>query len=179
MIKNRDKKVSKYYKKIESSLDELTNLLKVNKFQITDRVKKLLEERKALEKKIRDTELNSNSSNLSKLSIEKFKDFSLHYSILSSVPAKSLKDIIDKILKGEEKVCALFSINEKKVTMVVGITNNLSKKISAIELVRSTTPIIGGKGGGGRDNLAQGGGDKLKKLDDAIKNIIKLLKNIH
>ena len=59
--------------------------------------------------------------------------------------------------------------------MAIGVTKTLSKEINAVDLVRKSTPILGGKGGGGRDSLAQGGGTKPDKAKDVIEYLINYL----
>ena len=57
----------------------------------------------------------------------------------------------------------------------VGITRELSKKISALDLVKIGSSILGGKGGGGRDDFAQAGGEKIERIEESYKEILKKL----
>ena len=58
-----------------------------------------------------------------------------------------------------------------KVGLAVGVTEDLSKKLSAVDLVRAGSEALGGKGGGGRPDMAQAGGPDGAKADDALKAI--------
>ena len=60
---------------------------------------------------------------------------------------------------------------DDKGSIVVGVTADLVKRFSAIDLVRIGVAEIGGKGGGGRSDMAQGGGPNAEKADEALKAI--------
>ena len=64
-----------------------------------------------------------------------------------------------------------FSIFEGKVGVAVGITNELTKKYDAVNLVKIASKVLGGKGGGGRKDFAQAGGIKNDKIKDAFKAV--------
>ena len=61
--------------------------------------------------------------------------------------------------------------------MVIAISNDLEKKLNAIELIREITPILGGRGGGGKPTLAQGGGSKSNKIEEVLKFLTEKLNN--
>ena len=58
-----------------------------------------------------------------------------------------------------------------KASIVVGVTDDLTDKISAVDLVRAGSAALGGKGGGGRPDMAQAGGPDGSKADTAIEAI--------
>ena len=62
---------------------------------------------------------------------------------------------------------------EEKVGIAVGVTNDLTKKYNAVELVKLGSKIIGGTGGGGRNDFAQAGGNLPDKIDKSFENILK------
>ena len=68
-------------------------------------------------------------------------------------------------------VVALIGVEEGKASAVVGVTDDLAKKFSAVELVKAGVAALGGKGGGGRPDMAQGGGPDATKASDALKAI--------
>ncbi|MBT5941423.1 MAG: hypothetical protein HOG95_15945, partial [Rhodospirillaceae bacterium] len=55
-------------------------------------------------------------------------------------------------------VVALISVNDGKASLVVGVTDDLAEKLSAVDLVKVGSAAVGGKGGGGRPDMAQAGG---------------------
>ena len=156
-------------------LNESARILKVPAGDVPNRLSGLLDERQRLEKEV--TELRrrlavssgsaGNSINFIEISGIKFLG-----KVLLDVPAKELKSLADdfkeKIGSG---VVALVSTNEEKVSLVVGITEDLTSNLSAVDLVRVGLVIVGGKGGGGRPDMAQAGGSDGSKVAEAIKAI--------
>jgi alanyl-tRNA synthetase len=92
--------------------------------------------------------------------------------VLNGVPGKDLKGMVDAFKKKlGSGVVALIGIEDGKASAVVGVTDDLSKKLSAVELVKAGVAALGGKGGGGRPDMAQGGGPDVAKAGDALKAI--------
>ena len=95
---------------------------------------------------------------------------------VEDVPAKELKPLVDS-LKGQlgSGVAAVIAVNDGKASLVVGVTDDLTDRISAVDLVRAGSSVVGGKGGGGRADMAQAGGpdgaaaqQALKAIEDAL-----------
>ena len=76
---------------------------------------------------------------------------------------------------GGSGVVALVSIDEGKASLVVGVTDDLKDKISAVDLVRAGSAVVGGKGGGGRADMAQAGGPEGARAAEAIEAIERAL----
>ena len=94
--------------------------------------------------------------------------------ILKDFPPKELRSIIDqgkKDIKSGIIVC--ISTFEDKVGLAVGISQDLTSKYDAVDLVKTASTILGGKGGGGRKDFAQAGGVDKNKIEDAFKGIFK------
>ena len=98
--------------------------------------------------------------------------------VLTDIPAKDLKPMADAF-KAQVKsgVIALVASAEGKVSIVVAVTDDLTGKISAVELVKTGAEPIGGKGGGGRPDMAQAGGTDISAMPQAIAAIEHMLKN--
>ena len=92
------------------------------------------------------------------------------------MPAKDLKGLADD-LKSQvgSGVVALVSVNDGKASLVVGVTDDLKDRISAIDLVRAGSAAVGGKGGGGRPDMAQAGGPDGDKSEAALAAIEEAL----
>jgi alanyl-tRNA synthetase len=73
-------------------------------------------------------------------------------------------------------VILLIAECENRVSVAVGVSSDLTDKISAVDIVRSSVPELGGKGGGGRPDLAQGGGTDISGADAAITAVKSFLK---
>jgi alanyl-tRNA synthetase len=88
---------------------------------------------------------------------------------LGEVPARELKGLADVI--GQQLgtgVVALVSTAEGKASIVVGVSKDLTDRLNAVELVRAASAAVGGKGGGGRPDMAQAGGPDAAKADAAL-----------
>ena len=72
-------------------------------------------------------------------------------------------------------VVLLLAESDNRVAVAVGVSTDLTDKISAVDIVRTAVPELGGKGGGGRPDLAQGGGTDISGADAAITAAKKLL----
>ena len=71
---------------------------------------------------------------------------------------------------------ALIAVNEGRSSVAVGVTDDLSGQVSAVDLVRAAVAMLGGQGGGGRPDMAQGGGpdgSKAKEALDAVRDALE------
>ncbi|MBI2737867.1 MAG: alanine--tRNA ligase [Rhodospirillales bacterium] len=92
--------------------------------------------------------------------------------VLNGVPGKELKGMADEYKKKlGSGVVALIGVEDGKASAVVGVTDDLSKNLSAVQLVKAGVAALGGKGGGGRPDMAQGGGPDATKAPEALKAI--------
>ena len=88
---------------------------------------------------------------------------------LGEVPPRDMKGIAEAIIKQMESgIVALVSTAEGKASIVVGVSPDLTAKASAVDLVRIASAAVGGKGGGGRPDMAQAGGPEGDKADAAL-----------
>ncbi len=96
---------------------------------------------------------------------------------LDGVPPKELRGLADDLKnKYGSAVVALVAVNDGKAALMVAVTDNLTDRLSAVELVRVGAEALGGKGGGGRPDMAQAGGPEGARADaalDAIRHAIK------
>ena len=156
-------------------LSESALALKVPVEDLPGRIAGLLDERHKLEKEV--TELRRRLAvgggdagvplNFIEISGIKFLG-----KILDNVPAKELKSLTDDFKEQiGSGVIALVSNNEEKISLVVGITEDLTDNLNAVDLVRAGSAIVGGKGGGGRPDMAQAGGSDGSKVAEAISAI--------
>ncbi len=88
---------------------------------------------------------------------------------LDGVPGKDLKGMADDFKKQVGSgVVALVGVEDGKVSAVIGVTDDLVARLSAVDLVRAAVTALGGKGGGGRPDMAQGGGPDAAQADAAL-----------
>ena len=92
--------------------------------------------------------------------------------VLADFPAKDLKSMVDDLKKSiGSGVIALIATNDGKASIVVGVTSDLTDKINAVDLVKIGAESLGGKGGGGRPDMAQAGGANPDAANDAVQAI--------
>ncbi len=90
---------------------------------------------------------------------------------VEGVDAAALRDLLDKLKdKLGSAVVVLGTANEGKVSLIAGVTADLTSKVKAGELVNMVAQQVGGKGGG-RPDMAQAGGTDPSKLDEALKSV--------
>jgi alanyl-tRNA synthetase len=120
---------------------------------------------------------SSESGNLSKKAIS-VGEVKVVMERLGASDAQALRETIDK-LKSELKsaVIILSGVNEGKVTLAVGVTQDLVSKIKAGEIASELAIAIGGKGGG-KPDLAMAGGSKPELLDQAFNDCLTTIKKI-
>jgi alanyl-tRNA synthetase len=96
--------------------------------------------------------------------------------VLEGFPARDLKPMADDLkARLGSGVVALISTDEGKASIVVAVTSDLTGKISAVDLVKIGAEALGGKGGGGRPDMAQAGGPNPGAANDAVSKIEKAL----
>ena len=166
-----------YVADLSRSLAATADLLKSSPDQVLDRVNKLIEERRDLEKQLADarralaTGGGGNSADIKEISGIKFAGKSLE-----NVPAKDLKGLADDLKKQVGSgVVALISVNEGKASLVVGVTDDLTGSLDAVKLVKAGSEAVGGGGGGGRPDMAQAGGPDGSKAADALAAIESMI----
>lgn len=168
-----------YFADIERSLHAAAAELKTQPNEVPARVKSLVEERKKLERELAEArkKLAMGGGDPGKQS-EAHDVNGVTYSprLLDGVPARELKNVVDDIKKQiGSGVVAVVSNTDGKASLVVGVTDDLTEKFDAVTLVRAGSEAVGGKGGGGRPDMAQAGGPDGKNGQaalDAIKDAL-------
>lgn len=159
------------------TIANLATHLKTTPSTLLEKVTQLLEERKGLEKEVQSLRqrLASMGGGGETLKPEIINGIPLYKRHLKDIPPQDLKSIVDD-LKSQFKsgIFAVASEMEGKVSLVIGVSSDLPT-FNAVDLIRKVVPLIGGKGGGGRPDLAQAGGsmvDSIASLFDGLKEEI-------
>ncbi len=153
----------------EALLSSASATLKVSPAQLPERIAGLLEERKKLERTLTETRKKLASGGGGGAEAKEIKGIKLQAQVLEGVPAKDLKPMADDIKKQlGSGVAVLIAVNDGKASLVVGVTDDLTANLSAVDLVRAGSAAVGGKGGGGRPDMAQAGGPDGDKAAAAI-----------
>ena len=135
----------------------------------------LVEERRKLEKELNEARkqlaLSGGANDHGEADIEQINGLAFMGRVVHGIAPKDLKPLADA---GKNKVgsgvVAFIGVSEDgKASAVVGVTDDLTKRFNAVELVKALSEVLGGKGGGGRPDMAQAGGPDGNKADDAMK----------
>ena len=145
--------------------------LKVNPSELTDRVTSLMEERRKLEREVSELtrKLAAGGGGGAGGEAKDIAGTKFASRILDGVNPKELKPLADQ-LKSQlgSGVIALIAVNDGKASIVVGVTDDLTSKFDAVQLVRAGSEAMGGKGGGGRPDMAQGGAPDGSQAASAV-----------
>lgn len=162
----------------ERKLKETADLLKTTPGQLAERVQALQDQNKKLEQELSNLRRQMATGGGAS-SASDFKDVGgvkFAGKVLEGFPAKDLKPMVDDLKKKlGSGVVTLIATDDGKASIVVGVTDDLTGKYSAVDLVKTGVEILGGKGGGGRPDMAQGGGPDIKAANDAVSAIEKKL----
>ena len=165
--------------KRSQQVNELGALLKVSTDELTQRVNVLMEERKNLTGEVAELKRKlalSGGENGKTPKAEKINGISFFAQIYSGISGKDLPLLVDEHKdRLKSGVVLLIAESDNRVAVAVGVSTDLTDKISAVDIVRTAVLELGGKGGGGRPDLAQGGGTDISGADAAITAAKKLL----
>jgi len=164
-------------KQTESSLNQIAQLTKSNSTQAVDKVAQLLKNQKSLEKQIAAFQKQLASSQGDELTdqAKEVNGIKLLATEVTGVGAKDLRDLADKLKdKLGSAVIVLAVVDGDKVALVAGVTKDLTDKYQAGKILNHVATQVGGKGGG-RPDMAQGGGTQPEKLAEALASVQDLL----
>ncbi|HVJ31509.1 MAG TPA: DHHA1 domain-containing protein, partial [Terriglobia bacterium] len=163
-------------------LTEAASALKTLPSDLAHRIVSLVEEKKKLERDLTEARkaaalAGAGSSGAAQTGgTKEVGGITLASRVLSGVPAKELKAMADELKKQiGSGVVVLISDDAGKASLVVGVTADLTGKLSAVDLVKTGSSALGGQGGGGRPDMAQAGGPDAGKAADALAAIERVL----
>jgi alanyl-tRNA synthetase len=175
-------KLTEFLERRSEIVDELSELLKVPAKELSERVQKLISDNKKLAKELRSASRQSGSDIMAEAKqllggCEKIGGTSVIIGRLSTTSLEQARAAIDMLKKkAKSAVIVLGFVDDGKATLLAGVTNDLVKKgLKAGEIVKQISPIVDG-GGGGRADMAQAGGKKPEKIDDALAKAEELIK---
>ncbi|MEW5703038.1 MAG: alanine--tRNA ligase [Pseudomonadota bacterium] len=159
----------------EKSLTAAAAALKATPAELPARIESLIEERKRLERElqgVRRTLARGGDSGKERADAREINGCRFLSRLLTGVPAKELRPMADDLKKevGSGVVAILGVDEEGKVSLVVGVTADCTDRFNAVALVQAGSAVLGGKGGG-RPDMAQGGGTDPEKGAAAIEAI--------
>ncbi|PPQ35745.1 alanine--tRNA ligase [Rhodopila globiformis] len=153
---------------IQARLNDAAGALRAAPAEVPDRIAALLEDRRKLQAQVAELQKKLATGG-SAAAVEEINGVKLSARNLGDVPARDLKGLAEAIIKQQGSgVVALVSTAEGKASIVVAVSADLTGRISAVDLVRAASAAVGGKGGGGRPDLAQAGGPDGARADAAL-----------
>ena len=154
-------------------LHDLAAMLKIPVGEIDTRVAQLVDDRRRLERELADTKKKlamGGGAQQGSNGVRTVGDVRLMARAVEGIEIKDLRSLADEGKKqvGSGVVAIVGVTAEGKAGIVVGVTPDLTSRFSAVELVRLGAEALGGKGGGGRADMAQAGGPDGSKADAAL-----------
>ncbi|EBA17900.1 alanyl-tRNA synthetase [Roseobacter sp. SK209-2-6] len=167
-----------YLEREASRMAEIAGALKAQPAEVMDRLKAMMDERKALQNEISNLKQQvamgggaAGGSEAKEIGGKKFLA-----QALQGVSGKDLRGLIDAHKQNiGSGVILLIAEDDGKVAVAAGVTEDLTSDISAVDVLKAAVPAVGGKGGGGRPDMAQGGGKDFAGAEEAIRAAEALL----
>jgi alanyl-tRNA synthetase len=161
---------------ISQLVQQATTFLKATPFDLMEKLTQVTHERRMFEKQVTElrqkTALYGNMTTGSERSAKQVGTYKVIVRQFDNMPIKDLKPLADQLKQEiESGVVILMSRENEKVSLVVGVTDNLVTLINAVDLVRLGADALGGKGGGGRPDMAQAGGTNPEQIPMAIEKM--------
>jgi len=162
----------------QNRLNEVAEALRAQPADVVARVKALVEERRALENEVaalrRDLALAGPAGAAPEA--REVGGVPFFAQVLAGVSGKDLPPLIDehKARLGSGAILLIADAGGK-AAVAAGVTDDLTAKVSAVDLVKAAVAELGGKGGGGRPDMAQGGGKDATRAESAIRAVEALL----
>ena len=153
----------------ERVLNEVAAELRASPMEAAERVRALVGERKRLERELADARRELATGGPA-AGPEAREIAGVRYvgRRVDGASSRDLKAMVDDLKRSGEGVYAVVAVTGGKASLVVGVTESLAATYNAVDLVRSGAAALGGKGGGGRPDMAQAGGPDGGKADAAL-----------
>ncbi len=168
-----------YLNQQDAILNAARSVVNASGDQFLERLEALAKDKKALEKQVSDLrkQLAMGGGSGDAGGGAESKDIggvNFIGKILDGFPPKDLKSMVDKLRKQQGSgVVVLVATNDGKASIIVGVSEDLTDKLNAVELVKIGAAALGGSGGGGRPDMAQAGGPDAAAANDAVGAIEK------
>ncbi|MDL2400564.1 alanine--tRNA ligase [Rhizobium mayense] len=169
-----------YLAEQDERVKTLASTLKVQPGDVVSRVEALMDERRKLERELADAKRKlamGGGQGGSADAVREIGGVKFLGKAISGVDPKDLKGLADdgKTSLGSGVVALIGVSDDGKASAVVAVTDDLTNRHSAVDLVRIASAALGGKGGGGRPDMAQAGGPDGAKAEDAIEAVAAAL----
>jgi alanyl-tRNA synthetase len=164
----------------DAKLREAAATLRASPDEVPARIASLVEDRKRLERELADAKkqlaTGGGSAKSNSASPEDVNGHKFLGQVVEGLDPKDLRSTVDTMKQRVGSgIAALVAVNDGRASVAVGVADDLADQISAVELVKAAVAALGGQGGGGRPDMAQGGGpdgSKAQAALDAVKDAL-------
>ena len=162
---------------LESALREAAAVLKAPPAELAGRIGALVAEHRTLERTLAETRRAlATAGSAPQAEAREVAGMAFVGRALDGARPKELRTMVDDLKKQlGSGVYAVVSRTDGKAALTVGVSDDLTGRVSAVDLARAGAAAVGGKGGGGRADMAQAGGPDGERLDEALQAIEKAL----
>ena len=166
----------------ENALKSAASAIRAAPEEVPERIEALLSERKRLEKELAEAKkalAMGGGGNAAQSADEEIAGVKFSGQVLDGLNPKELRPLLDDTKKRlGTGIAAAVAVNEGKAAFAVAVTDDLTDRFNAVDLVRVGVEALGGKGGGGRPDMAQGGGPEGAKAEEALASVRKALEAV-
>ncbi len=164
-----------YLRRLDGDVSKLAGLLKTTPFDIIDRVEKLLDQVKKLEKDVQKYKMGAAGTGTDQEEVQEIKGVKVLTLLSATDDSKLLRDLSDqKIQKLGSGIALLAAVAGEKVSLILRVSKDLASKYHAGNIMKELAPIVGGTGGG-RPDMAQGGGTQPSSIKGVFQKLFELL----
>jgi len=167
----------------DAKLRDAAATLKSSPDEVPARIASLVEERKRLERELADAKkalaMGGGNAKSDEAAPEDVAGHKFLGQVVEGLDPKDLRSTVDTMKQRVGSgVAALVAVNDGRASVAVGVTDDLAGQVSAVDLVKAAVAALGGQGGGGRPDMAQGGGPDGAKASDALAAIRDALEKV-
>jgi alanyl-tRNA synthetase len=167
----------------DARLREAAATLKSSPDEVPARIAALVEERKRLERELADAKkqlaMGGGAAKPDAGPLERVNGHAFLGQVVEGLDPKDLRAAVDEMKKRlGSGIAVLVGVNDGRASVAVGVTDDLANQVSAVDLVKAAVAVLGGQGGGGRPDMAQGGGPDGSKADEAVTAVRDTLEKV-
>jgi len=163
----------------EELLREAAGALKTSPAELPVRVARLVEEHRRLERELAEARralAGAGGGKITSPAAARIAGVSFDGRVVDDIPGRELRALADDLKKRiGSGIVAIVARDDGKAAIVVSVTDDLTARFDAVGLVRAGADILGGKGGGGRPDMAQAGGPDGSRAEEALDAVRRAL----
>ena len=158
---------------LQDSIGQVTTVIRASGSNVVDKVQQLVDDNRRLHKEIEGLKsklANASGSDLMS-GLREIAGINVLSTVVEGADAKSLRDVADQVRsKIDRGAFLLVAVDDDRAALLVGVTNNLTDRIKAGDLLKHVAAQVGGKGGG-RPDMAQGAASDISALPEALESV--------